>query len=141
MRSYVLVAAGAALLWAGAGCQNPVVDACDLATPSLRVVNVTPAAGTVNVWPSTPMMLTFATPIDEATIEGNILLTFSTGEVVTTTVKYMPEVNTIKLTPGGPLLAKTWYVLKVKKELKDSSGNGMPGDFSFDPGFETAATQ
>lgn len=91
-----------------AGCGDPVVVA-----DYLTIINISPSHGAVGVDPSSDILVTFNSGLDETSLTDRVVLSDSTQSVVPTTAEYIAEDFTVALRPDGPLVTGTTYTLTL----------------------------
>jgi PKD repeat protein len=97
------------------------------------VVAVSPAHAEENVAPGLPVVVTFATPLDAASLAAAAPLTLtaeSTGTAVAGAITLDGGNRRLTFRPAAPLAESTQYRVEVSGGLRDVAGRTMPAPFT-----------
>lgn len=123
IRFVFIVVIWASLVWS---CQNeePLLP--------LSVTSVTPANDATGIKVDAPIVITFSRPVAKTPINlTGIVLTKSTGEVVTNSKTFNENGTSITITPNGALANNVVYKLAVKDVQTDDGAIATPFNSSF----------
>ena len=92
-------------------------------TTGPSVVSVVPSDKSLDVGPTTPVVLTFSESLNASTVNGNTFVMFVNGEVVRPSVSRSQDNRTVTLTGNWP--SSSVVLVIVTKDVKDLSGNAL----------------
>jgi|GEM_PF-3767421 len=109
--------------------------AADTTPPT--IVSMVPAAGATNVDVGTVVTIVFSEAMDSSTLTPSAINLYNGAVAVAGSVFVSADKKTATLTPSASLAASTLYRVAITNGVKDTAGNMMTGDQSWN--FTTAA--
>ncbi len=105
-------------------CTNKIEEIIDRIPPVVSITS--PAHGETGVSVTSSIIVTFSEIIDSSSVNTNKI-------EITPSLNYNLSVNETKLfiIPVQPLREGIYYTVKIKKGIKDLSGNEMESDYTF----------
>lgn len=94
------------------------------------ITTVAPPPGALGVATDTAIVITFAEPMDRATLTAAAVRLTDDGDVVDTAMSIADDDRSVTLTPTSPLAVNTLFTVSVTTTVRDRNGNALEAPFA-----------